>query len=419
MFRSRPSPSSASTLALAALLLLAQATPLLAQRFGRRLPPLRNSPAVIEAFVNVVAKPSESTVRVYCDEQPAALGAIVAADGWIVTKASELTGNVVCKLKDGRSLPATVVGVEDRHDLAMLKVQATGLRPIEWRSGKSAEVGQWLAAPGPDREPVAVGVISVGVRKPAAREMPRTAPKSNSGYLGVILKPGDDGAPTVDRLAEDGPAERAGLKVGDVVLAVSGRAVRTTERLIARIQTLRPGQVVAIKVKRGEEEKEVKAKLDRFPQGMLSRGERMNMMGSELSYRLGGFPVVLQHDLLLKPSDCGGPVVDLDGKAVGINIARAGRTETYAIPTEEVQALLADLKSGKLAPKEDPEDRIADLQEAVKKLKDDLARAELHLKKVKTEKPDDARALKAAEGEVNSVRKRLEKSREELDKLRK
>src|SRR5262249_11927645 len=50
---------------------------------------------------------------------------------------------------------------------------------------------------------------------------------------------------------------------------------------------------------------------------------------------------------------CGGPLVDLDGKTVGINIARAGRTETYAIPSEEVQALLADLKSGKLTGKED------------------------------------------------------------------
>src|SRR5262249_19749804 len=140
MFRSRPSPSPASTLALAALLLLAHAPPLLAQRFRLRLPPLRNSPAVIEAFVNVVARPSESTVRVYCDEQPAALGTIVAADGWIVTKASELTGNVVCKLKDGRSLAAAVVGVEESRDLAMLKLQAPPLRPTHPPSAHPAHL---------------------------------------------------------------------------------------------------------------------------------------------------------------------------------------------------------------------------------------------------------------------------------------
>ena len=47
--------------------------------------------------------------------------------------------------------------------------------------------------------------------------------------------------------------------------------------------------------------------------------------------------MILQHDSVLKPSECGGPLVDLDGKVVGINIARAGRTETYAIPSEVVQ----------------------------------------------------------------------------------
>ena len=48
--------------------------------------------------------------------------------------------------------------------------------------------------------------------------------------------------------------------------------------------------------------------------------------------------------------DCGGPLVDLSGKVIGINIARAGRTETYALPADVVQALLGPLENGKLAP---------------------------------------------------------------------
>jgi hypothetical protein len=35
---------------------------------------------------------------------------------------------------------------------------------------------------------------------------------------------------------------------------------------------------------------------------------------------------------------------------IGINIARSARVETLAIPAEAIQAVLADLKSGKLAP---------------------------------------------------------------------
>jgi hypothetical protein len=59
---------------------------------------LKNDRAVLAAFRSVVAKPSQSTVRILCDGKDAALGTVVAADGWIVTKATELKGKVVCKL---------------------------------------------------------------------------------------------------------------------------------------------------------------------------------------------------------------------------------------------------------------------------------------------------------------------------------
>src|SRR5205823_2932727 len=50
------------------------------------------------------------------------------------------------------------------------------------------------------------------------------------------------------------------------------------------------------------------------------------------------------------PSQCGGPLVGLQGKALGLNIARAGRVVSYAVPSDVVVGLLSDLKSGKLAP---------------------------------------------------------------------
>ena len=74
-------------------------------------------------------------------------------------------------------------------------------------------------------------------------------------------------------------------------------------------------------------------------------------MGGALSLRNANFPAVLQHDTVLTPAMVGGPLVTLDGTAVGINIARAGRVESYALPADVVTALLPDLKSGKLAPK--------------------------------------------------------------------
>jgi S1-C subfamily serine protease len=43
---------------------------------------------------------------------------------------------------------------------------------------------------------------------------------------------------------------------------------------------------------------------------------------------------------------CGGPVVDLSGKAVGVNIARAGRVETYAVPADTAKLLIRELRGG-------------------------------------------------------------------------
>jgi S1-C subfamily serine protease len=44
-----------------------------------------------------------------------------------------------------------------------------------------------------------------------------------------------------------------------------------------------------------------------------------------------GFGEVFAHDGIVWPEQCGGPVVDLDGNAVGLNVARYDRTATHAI----------------------------------------------------------------------------------------
>src|SRR5690606_19898060 len=85
------------------------------------------------------------------------------------------------------------------------------------------------------------------------------------------------------------------------------------------------------------------------------RREYQNSLGSALSERRFGFPKAFQHDTVLNPTDCGGPLVDLEGRVVGFNIARAGRTESYAIPANVVITRLYDLMSGNLAVKTDDE----------------------------------------------------------------
>ena len=76
----------------------------------------------------------------------------------------------------------------------------------------------------------------------------------------------------------------------------------------------------------------------------------MNQMGNTLSRRRDGFDAVFQHDATIEPEQCGGPLVDLDGRLIGINIARAGRVESYALPLAEVVAALARLRASSPTP---------------------------------------------------------------------
>ena len=324
----------------------------------------RNGPKVVQAFRPAVAKPSEATVRVLADGKEVAFGTIISADGFILTKWSELRdrAKITCKFKDGKVLDAKIVGVKDddvkvgakeptgAYDLAMLKVEAKGLPTIQWRTSKDATVGRWVASVGIGQDPIAVGVVSVAPRKWAMFDQPPKIDNSSSGYLGVGLEDAPDGA-KVNSISPKSPAEKIGIKVNDVIYEAAGRKIIGAESLINAVGRLRPGDEVQLKIKRDDEQLEFKAKLAQRPKQL--KGNPQETMGTRLSTRRGGFPTILQHDSGVRPEDCGGPLVDLDGKAVGINIARAGRTETYAIPSDDIQPLLGDLKSGKLAPKED------------------------------------------------------------------
>jgi serine protease Do len=180
---------------------------------------------------------------------------------------------------------------------------------------------------------VAVGVMSVAPRKIAAP----------SGALGISLASLDNIA-QIEDVMPDMAAFKAGLKAGDQITKVNGKAITGRQNLIDTIRAYMPGEKIEMGVKRGKEELTIEATLSSLSQ--LFHGERadfQNSLGGQLSERKAGFPSVIQHDTVLKPSECGGPLVDLDGKAIGLNIARAGRVESYALPASVVQTTVGKL----------------------------------------------------------------------------
>ena len=126
-------------------------------------------------------------MRVLVEGKDTALGIIVSADGWILSKYSDLKGKkIVCKLPGGKEVDAEMMGFDEPFDLVMLKVDAKELVPVEWTDSKIAHLGHWVASAGTGKDPVAVGVVSVMSRtvKGSRFVVPTGAP---GGYLGMAL----------------------------------------------------------------------------------------------------------------------------------------------------------------------------------------------------------------------------------------
>ncbi|MBI1331540.1 MAG: trypsin-like peptidase domain-containing protein [Armatimonadetes bacterium] len=108
-------------------------------------------------------------------------GVIVSSDGIVVTnnhvvKGTQTRGGdivyprVQVRLYDGRSVAAKVLGTDERSDIAVLKIEAKDLHPIELGSSSNLEVGEWVMAVG---NPLGFdNTVSVGVVSSTKRNLP-------------------------------------------------------------------------------------------------------------------------------------------------------------------------------------------------------------------------------------------------------
>ncbi len=86
-------------------------------------------------------------------------------------------------------------------------------------------------------------------------------------YLGVQLSDAAEGGATVGTLSQDSPAGDAGLKKGDTIVAVDNQPVDTADDVVGAVQNHKPGDKLAITVRRGGDEKTVTVTLGDRPSG--------------------------------------------------------------------------------------------------------------------------------------------------------
>jgi len=322
-------PKTTLTIATLAAVL---ATPLAAQRITN----ISQGDAVRKAYAPTVEAANASVVTVHVNGERRVLGTCVGRD-LVVTKYSELKAGdsdsdkateLTCK-QGKLTWPATLIGFDRPCDLALLRLEKAKLKQVEWQA-RPPKTGAFLATPDGDKLPLGVGML-------AAPPYQHTRARA---FLGIRFANGEDEPAKLDQVVEHGAARAAGLLAGDTVVKFGDEDISESGALRASIGRRQPGDKVTIKVDRDGEILTFEAVLGTNNSPPSSGQEDV---WGDLSAVRSGFQQVLQHDTILKPRDCGGPLVDLTGKVVGVNIARAGRVETLALPAATVQELVKKL----------------------------------------------------------------------------
>jgi len=293
-------------------------------------------------------------------------GFIISQDGYVLTNAHVVAGDgeVTVRLADAkREFKARVIGADERTDVALLKIEATGLPTVKLGKSATLQPGEWVAAIGSPfgfENTITAGIVSATGRSlPAETYVPfiqtdvavnpgnsggplinlagevvgmnsmiysqtggymgvsfaipievalevgqqlRSEGKVTRGRLGVRIQPmtkelaqsfqlqEPDGA-LIATVEPGSPADKAGLKPGDVVLGFNGQKLDDPNKLPRLVAETKPGQSATLNIWRNGKAEEVKftaaelvaeAKAARPAADKSQKANRLGLVVSEL-----------------------------------------------------------------------------------------------------------------------------------------
>lgn len=294
--------------------------------------------AVVAAFETQRQVLQTSSAVILDGRKEVAYGVVISAEGHILTKASEVREVPILTVTvDKTNYPEVkVLMVDPTWDVALLKIEATGLVPVVYAPTSAVPQGTWVVANGATTRTarrLLAGVVSAKIRE---------IPAAGGAALGVILNPKSK-ALELDAVNEKSGAKEAGLQKGDVILSIEGRKVKKIEEIGEILKDRKAGSTVKVTYRRKDVETTVDVRLAARGEMFTDQMNRNDQMSGEFSPHRSGFPRVMQHDILGSRSVEGGPLLDLDGRCIGMNIARANRAESFAIPVEDLKELAGRL----------------------------------------------------------------------------
>jgi serine protease Do len=353
-------------------------------------------------------------------------GVIVRSDGYILTNNHVVQGasELEVYLSDETKYVAEVVGTDPRTDLAVLKIDATGLVAAPVGDSSKVEVGDWAIAIGSPfglAQTVTAGIISatkrtdqgitpyddfiqtdaainpgnsggpllnlrgeiIGINTAIASRgggyngvcfaVPSNTAsrvlgdlistgKVSRGFVGIrpasvtpsiaqqLSLPENQKGALVEQVTKGMPAEKAGIRVGDVIVAIDGVAITSDSGMRRAIGETKPGVTVAMKILRDGKTMEIPVTVAALDEQALVASERQT---AETMQRLGiaveDVPVEISRRYGLREGE--GVVVTgvaRRGRFMGVNVGDVilSVNGTKVNSTDEFLEVLGELRQG-------------------------------------------------------------------------
>ncbi len=309
-----------------------------------------NGGATLDALsmMQGLAKPSVVQFRAP-NREIVQLGVVLSEDGYLLAKASELPNLATLTVcwSDAVESKARLARTDPALDLALLKTNRADCVPVNWAAPATIPQGEWVAAfSRPKDEPI-------GLRLGNVSACERAVP-SRGAAMGIEMKDtdGHDAVRVVD-VAAQSPAEVAGLKPDDLIVSVDDLHVSGVVSVHDQLANRHPGDSVKLRVSRAGGEHDIAIRLASKSK-ILSNWTGEDYANGGVSLRTDGFPRAIQFQMPVSPHDMGGPLLNLDGKAIGITMARVDRVTTFALPVgtfwSAVQQWMAEDRNARPAP---------------------------------------------------------------------
>ncbi|KFB75973.1 MULTISPECIES: DegQ family serine endoprotease [Candidatus Accumulibacter] len=289
-------------------------------------------------------------------------GFVISTDGYLLTNAHvvDSADEILVRLTDKREFKARVIGTDKRTDVALIKIEATGLPTVRLGDPGGLKVGEWVIAIGSPfgfENSVTAGIVSAKGRSlPQENYVPfiqtdtavnpgnsggplfnmkgevvgmnsqiysrsggfmgisfaipidvamevqaqlRANGRVSRGRIGVVIQEVTkelaesfglskaQGA-AVNAVEKGGPAEKAGIEAGDVILRFDGKTIGSSSDLPRIVGSTKPGSRVTIQIWRKGAIRDVSVVIGEIAEEKVaSRGSRSAKSPDRTANRLG------------------------------------------------------------------------------------------------------------------------------------